>query len=238
MTSPADPATSVISSTPFVGPLNAGRVLDRALARWQHAAGPYWPYVGATPFFGNVPAAWLSGAADRGGRALAAAILALAPDEPTALFVDGPVTRSLLATAELNRGGFFVVPVVQRWVTTPAVLGCRLLVARLVAASAGCRPPRSPRGVVFLLDGERGGGLDERADAAVPRRAFDNRYTYPACRFPPPSFLLAQGVTAVRWLSAGGVADDLREYADWLATELAPEPGPTADGSGRARTDH
>jgi hypothetical protein len=219
--------------------------LARALACWQHAAGPYWPYVAATPFVGDVSEDWVrrvvhaelarrgaDAARTRrrgdgetrvvgGGRVLHS-ILALAGDDRAAIFVDLPPKRALPATAELNRLGFIVVPVVQRWVVSSAVLDCRTLVARLVIDGERSRHPARERGVVFVLDGDRAGPPGYAPGPRVPRR-FDNRYAYPPDRLPPPTFLRAHGIVAARWL---GPARDLQTYRDNLARSLLPDPRP------------
>jgi hypothetical protein len=188
----------------------------RALVRWQHAAGPYWPYVCAAPF--------LAAALARRGRlgqpseALVKAMRALPQHERAAVFLDLPAGETLPATAQLGRLGFLVVPVIQRWVVEAAVLPGEDLQAQLVGHAPPGRPPDAGRGVVFLLDGERAG-----PSAPAPARRFDNRYQYPICRFPPPDFLRRYGVRRVYWLSALPVAEDLVPYARLLADGgLAP----------------
>jgi hypothetical protein len=76
--------------------LTGGRdpTLVRALTRWQHAAGLYWPYVCTAPFLGRVPRRRTPGAG-RVGAALAAAIEQATAQEGTALFVDLPPTKTL-----------------------------------------------------------------------------------------------------------------------------------------------
>jgi len=86
--------------------------------------------------------------------------------------------------------------------------------------------PRSDRGVVFLLDGDRAGPVTADEHGPPPRR-FDNRYSYRICRFPPPRLLQQDGLTAAFWLSPPGIAPDLIEYAQTLAEAgLAPKELP------------
>jgi hypothetical protein len=145
----------------------------------------------------------------------------LTADVRPALFLDiAPVDGLSLAPA-LNRSGLVTVPVIQRWPVEPAVLPCRRLLARLLQAGEQVHCPAEPRGVAFLLDGERTepglrllpGG--ERRSPVQGRR-FDNRYSYRADRFPPPVLLLRQGITRVWWVSRVGIASDLLPYARQL----------------------
>jgi hypothetical protein len=193
--------------------------LARALVLWQRAAGPYWPYVCAAPF--------ISGRAPRRARAapveprLCELLLALA--EPgTAVFVDVAPADALAVTSELSGRGATVVPVVQRWCAAAGFLSARPLVDGLLAVDALGRPRGGA--AVFLLDGERAG----RGRGPIPPRRFDNRYEYPACRFPPPALLRGKGVESVRWVGRG-IAPDLRGYAAGLrAAGLDPlivDPG-------------
>ena len=212
----------------------------RALVQWQYGAGDYWLYVCAAPFVGDAercrqtarPGA--SPPRNRLIRPLRELLGTIAPDEAPAILVDLPPTQTLPAAAILHRLGYLVVPVIQRWVTRPAVLPSERLVSQLVAFGREVRRPRQVRGVVFLLDGDRRGHdqpAAEPREAPGRRRAFDNRYTYPTCRFPPPSFLRDHGITSVRWLSAGDLADDLRPYVEALAQSGFPVNGkPSAEG--------
>jgi hypothetical protein len=75
--------------------------------------------------------------------------------------------------------------------------------------------------VVFLLDGDRQGPDRPRRTSA---RAFDNRYRYSSDRFPPASFLRERGIDSLRWISRGGLADDVREYLVDASGELAVAP--------------
>lgn len=194
-----------------------------ALARWQHAAGAYWPYVCAAPFLCD-RIVRADGVVRRGqgcslapprrlpalARALAASAAAVPSDLHPAIFVDLPPVQSLAATVDLVDAGFVVVPIIQRWVVVPAVLDCRSLVARLAWAGRQVRRPVAERGVVFLLDGDRDG---TRARNARNFRVFDNRYQYPADRFPPASFLGKRAVDVLYWITPTGIAPDLTSYA-------------------------
>lgn len=233
----------------------ADPILARALVRWQHAAGPFWPYVCATPFLGLTEGAALARAVraeatggTRGSLPVAAALAArleaaagdveavrvagcpaggasadrsggpsspAAPESgpaghsrrprevrpaarPVAVLADLPVEATLAAAPLLAARGWYVVPVVQRWIASPAVLPCRRLIARLVAGAGRVQRPRVPRGVVLLADGERTGRPGARSQ---PRgRVFDNRYEYQICRFPSPAFLAGEGIERIRWI--------------------------------------
>jgi glutathionylspermidine synthase len=219
------------------------RSLAVALTRWRHAAGDYWPFVCAAPFVSAMewlawerfracpersegvtaaprlqsddepferglpdrcPPVALTDAIDRG----------LATADQTAIFVDLPLATVLPAAAWLNRRGFFVVPIVQRWVAWPALLDCALLLDHLIAYSWRCRAPRIPRGVVILLDGERAGPAG-RISAPV---RFDNRYAYSGGLFPSPEELKRRGIGAVDWVAEDVLAPDLSNYASELAS--------------------
>lgn len=201
-----------------------GHKQAQALIRWQHVAGPFWPYVGAAPFLNGLPLA-LEGATTKSARLarrLAESIAASCHDgDGAAIFIDLALHRTLPAAPALGRAGFWIVPVVQRWVAAAALLPCDLLVMQLITCVP--RVSRAPmRGVVFLLDGERAGhsslGYSRKA------RLFDNRYRYSINGFPQPVFLRKHGITRVRWLSPSGVAPDLQPYASVLAeADLVPE---------------
>ena len=206
------------------GAIAAEHEAARALARWQHAAGAYWPYVCAAPFLGRDIAAGFRQSAGQRSRRLVELLGALPRPAGAAVFVDLPPESTLPAVPELNRLGFIAVPVIQRWPAAGAVLPCEALVGLLLAA----RPERArpAGGAVFLLDGDRAG---QTVSTPAPARRtaaarFDNRYAYPICRFPPPAFLLRQGVQHVWWISASPAAEDLLPYREQLsAAGLAPE---------------
>lgn len=204
--------------------------LGLALLQWQDAAGPYWPYVAAAPFLGDPPAAASEPGRVRPRRVsppLGDALRAIGGEVGLALFVDLPPTRTLPATALLNDLGFIVVPIIERWVASPAVVRCDTLARDLAAYGCAVVCPSRPRGVVFLLDGERagpGGPLGSRT-----AKRLDNRYRYSTHRFPPPSFLQRQEIRAVHWLPNRGIAPDLQPYFDCLLgsgfpVELVPGP--------------
>lgn len=188
--------------------------LARALVRWQRAAGPYWPFVCAVPFLGDVPPVPRPPGRERLPRTLDRALAAVPPGETPAIFVDLPPSLTLPAAPGLSRRGLAAVPVFQRWVEYPAVVPCERTVAQLVAYAPSPGRRAEPRGVVFLLDDDRAGR--RRAGRAVPR-AFDNRYRYSPDRFPEPSFLLGRGVRRVVWLVGRELAADLRPYVAQLA---------------------
>jgi hypothetical protein len=216
-------------------------VLARALVRWQHAAGPYWPYVCAAPFLGTGDGERL--AREARGRATspprasrrqeALADRLLPPEEapPSGLLVDLPAEPILALAPLLAERGWYPVPVVQRWIARPAVLPCRRLIERLLLGAWSIRRPSSPRGAVLIADGERIGPT-----GTVAGRIFDNRYEYQICRFPSTDFLRDQGVRQVRWITDGTrpidrpVRPDLAPYLEALlragiAVEVTPWPG-------------
>jgi hypothetical protein len=149
-------------------------------------------------------------------------VLSRVRDDRAAIFVDVPLATSLPSTGELRKAGYWVVPIIQRWAAERAVLPCERLVADLMAYAPPTPWPADSRGVVFLLDGGRAGprqvwGQTLTTHEEPTRGRFDNRYSYPACRFPPPIFLQAMGVTRVDWISTSGIAPDLAWYAESLA---------------------
>jgi hypothetical protein len=154
-------------------------------------------------------------------------VASLPAEHRCAVFVDRPPVESLESAPELNRLGYRIVPVVQRWCASPAVVPSEALAQALVEAGQSVAPLDDPRGVVFILDGDRLG--NRTPSGADPRRArsgslFDNRHEYPIDRFPPPDYLRGDGVTAVLWIGAGHIADDLQGYARRLAEGgLGPE---------------
>ena len=202
-----------------------------ALRRWQHAAGPWWLYVGVAPFLSDldVSATPASVGVRRSGRlpaALAVALSLIENAEHPLIVVDLPPCDLLRVAGALFDRGFLVVPVIHRWLASPAVLESRRFLARLIAASAWCRRTRRPRGIIVALDGERAGKPTRRPGLG---HAFDNRYDYSAGRLPAPSFLRGQGITRVRWVSPAGIAPDLQSYAEALARAGFPldRPEPT-----------
>ena len=217
------------------------RPLARALAQWQDAAGPFWPYVCATPFLSDLAPSDAVQAERRLPRALAVALQPGAAKR-TAIFVDQAPERTLAATPALTRLGYVVVPVIQRWATAPAVVPSETLLAQLVGFGELTTCPPNPRGLVFLLDRRRFGaggrarvgdrvGAPRHPPRAV-RRAFDNRYEYPVCRFPPPDLLGAFGVGTSRWVPTD-VAPDMRPYFERLANAgLAPKSTVPSPNSG------
>jgi hypothetical protein len=160
----------------------------------------------------------------------------------TALFVDLAPELTLAATPILNRLGYAVVPVIQRWAVAPAVIRSATLLARLVAFASQATLPAPPAGVVFLLDGRRFGpaasslaGPDNarRARRFTGLRRFDNRYEYPVCRFPPVGLLPELGIQRTVWVP-DRVAPDLQGY---VAALESAHLGPAApDPVGRGRT--
>lgn len=237
-------------------------VLAGALVRWQHAAGPFWPYVCAAPFLGTGESADLlrgsrlphaampvaAHASARPGmraapavglwtqqqRALADALLRTYPvadglpasgSHPLSmLLLDLPVEPVLSIAPLLVAQGWYVVPVIQRWIGSPAVLPCRTLLLRLVAGAWRARRPAVPRGVVLIADGARQG--PHGYPLLAPGRVFDNRYEYQICRFPSTDLLRAHRVRYVRWLTAPTLAAAASTVSTTAATAPAGMPAP------------
>ena len=221
-------------------------LLAEALVRWQHAAGPFWPYVCAAPFLATGEDGLLARRARTDGfrrparhglamadRLLTAARMDHPADRPTVLLADLSPEPILAAAPGLVERGWYVVPVVQRWIASPAVLPCRRLMQRLVVGAWRARRPTSPRGAVLIADGERTGPVGY--PATVPGRAFDNRYEYQICRFPSTDFLRAHGVERIAWITGGAraaerpVRPDLAPYLEdllraGLAVDVLPWP--------------
>jgi hypothetical protein len=222
-------------------------VLAEALVRWQHAAGPFWPYVCAAPFLGDDEGGIQRAVGEGRGwtrrqRALAEALtgepgasgaMHRAPTESASVgarciapasgegfsivLVDLPPEPVLAVAPLLVAQGWYVVPVLQRWIASPAVLPCRRLMDVLLRGAWRARRPRMPRGAVLVADGTRAGPAGY--PALAPGRAFDNRYAYQICRFPSLDFLRAQGVRRGRWITlhASGIASpDLAPYLEEL----------------------
>jgi hypothetical protein len=190
--------------------------LGEALVRWQHAAGPYWPYLCAVPFLADVRCTARIASAGPGRTAPISGLLAdglkqAPPPTRSAVFVDLPIEGTLRQSEALRCLGFRVVPVVQRWIEERAVLPGLNLLQDLIRHQPRSLHAPIDRGVVFLLDGRRAGSVGR-----MPASRFDNRYAYPICRFPPASFLRAHGVSSGTWISDRGIASDLREYAEGL----------------------
>jgi hypothetical protein len=164
---------------------------------------------------------------------IAQALQTRGDDRPSALFVDLAPEITLAATPILNNLGYAVVPVVQRWAATPAIVRSETLLARLVDFAPRAGFPTPPRGVVFLLDGRRFGpaGLAPAGPQPAPQvrrlasvRRFDNRYQYPVCRFPPVDLLLARGIQRTVWVP-DSIAPDLQTYVARLeGAGLGPRP--------------
>lgn len=193
--------------------------LARAFVRWQHAAGPYWPYVCAVPFLSDAGAVRMppecrsSGRAELTYRPLAETVARGRPQTRSAVFIDLKIERTLPQTAALRALGFRVIPVVQRWIEPNGLLPGVRLIEALLRHQPRLTCPATDRGAVFLLDAERNRDLRR-----APANRFDNRYSYPVCRFPPAALLLAAGVHHATYVGAGGLAEDLREYVESLAS--------------------
>jgi hypothetical protein len=116
------------------------------------------------------------------------------------ILADLPAEPLLAIAPLLAERGWYVVPVVQRWIANPAVLPCRQLMQRLLLGAWQMQRPADPRGAILIADGERTGPVGYPQLAAG--RTFDNRYEYQICRFPSTRFLHAQGVRQVTWITA------------------------------------
>jgi hypothetical protein len=186
--------------------------LARALLRWQHAAGPFWPFVCVAPFLTELNPR----PARRRGSTVGTELLDLLPLSERggrfAALLDLPIERTLAVADELNAAGLTIVPVVQRWSAQPAVLDCRELLGLLLNQAPRQRRRKAPGGLLLLLDAERTGRAGP-ARSRVPAGAFDNRYTYRSCRFPTAATLARAGYERLLWLSGGEIAADLVEYA-------------------------
>jgi hypothetical protein len=193
-----------------------------ALVRWQHAAGPFWPYVCAAPFLGLDDEIWRVRRPvrrlTRQQRALADTLGGGAPSGGLSMVIVELPPEPVLAIAPLLvQRGWYVVPVIQRWVASPAVLPCRRLIETLLHGAEHARRPASPHGVVLVADGIRSG--PKGYPALVPGRIFDNRYEYQICRFPSLDFLAAHAVRDARWITdqpGGAIGPDLAPYLEDL----------------------
>ena len=182
-------------------PVERGPAL-RALIRWQHFAGPFWPYVSATPF--------LSATSALNGSILEPRESGLFPRAGEALFLDLPPMDILGLVPAPHRDAFLVVPIIQRWCADPAVIPSAGLVGALLAVARRLRRPREPRSALFLLDGDRRGPKRPKLDR------FDNRYFYNLNALPPAEVLQRQGITEARLVSRGAPAQDLWGYIQAL----------------------
>lgn len=197
-----------------------------ALLRWQRAAGPYWPFVDATPFLSEEPLPDLPpipAAAVRLAPAARTVLHRLADARHVAAFLDLPPELMLPAVPRLSRAGLYVVPAIARWCAAPAVVPAARLAALLLRGSRQVAAPKEPRGAVFLLDGRRAG--PPRLQGNQRLRSFDNRYGNSMNGLPTPEFLRCQDVSCVLWFApAPDVAADLRPYFHILAgSGLVPE---------------
>ena len=146
--------------------------------------------------------------------------------------VDLPPTRTLPWTSWWRRAGITVLPAIQRWCTTPAVIPSETLVSQLVHFAPRRAGGRDLLTVALLLDGDRAGPNSGSAS----RRRFDNRHLLNVDLLPPPDFLMQQGLARAQFVVTEEVASDLRPYAERLRSgglEVA-----TPDLTQRARTPH
>ncbi|MSQ27789.1 MAG: hypothetical protein EXR51_06595 [Dehalococcoidia bacterium] len=188
----------------------------RSLLRWHRLAGPFWPYVGATPFISPyIPATTAPErrpVAPRAGR-----LLTPTPHGLVAVITDVPAAPLLEMAAGLAAAGFWVVPLIQRWLVTGAVLPAEPLASALYGSPLSLAVPSPAVGVMFILDGQRSGRPSLRDRRHHPSR-FDNRYLYTPHVFPPPGFLKENGIAVVRLLTQRpSNAPDLAPYLRELA---------------------
>ena len=186
--------------------------MTRALLRWQHVAGPFWPFVGVAPFLTELNPGWARPRPSSVGTVLLDLLPLSTRGGRFAALLDLPIEKTLAAAGELNAAGLTIVPVVQRWSAQPAVLDCRQLLGLLLDQAQRQRRLEAPKGLLLLLDAERTGRRSPPRLRA-PSGAFDNRYTYRSCRFPTATTLARAGYDRVLWLSGGGIAVDLVDYA-------------------------
>lgn len=175
----------------------ATRVELKAYLAWARAAGPFWQYVAAMPFYGPLRRRPIPGPLDAAEQAIRETILPFfaALSDRVALLVDLPLTLGLAATPAFHGAGWLVVPAIYRWPAGRAILPAEDALAQLVWHAARLRPPAQPRGAAFILDGGR---LGAPKVAPLPLdRLFDNRYAYPVDTLPQPAILRQWGATVV-----------------------------------------
>ncbi|MBI3966948.1 MAG: hypothetical protein HY329_15045 [Chloroflexi bacterium] len=192
------------------------RTLVAALARWRRAAGPFADFVNPVPFLNPLSGRPLR-ATSRYVPALLATLescLAATASEPVAVFLDIPPAVGLAATARLGRRGFGVVPIYERLPLANAIVPGDILPRFLVWHSRQVAPAGGA-GFAFLLDAERW-PVRPPTERQL-RRRFDNRYRYDYNCLPPIAVLRTRELRRVIWLSLGGIAPELGEYAGWLA---------------------
>lgn len=193
------------------------RASARGLLGWHRLAGPFWPYVGATPFISPMvppsPTPVRRAIAPRIARLLDPAGSGL-----MAVIIDLPAVPVLEMASALAAAGLWVVPLIQRWLVDGAVLPAEPLARALYTPPKTPVPPPAPIGVVFILDGQRA-GKPSRLDRRYRPRRFDNRYEYTPHVLPPPGVLAQHGVGRVSLLTrAGRVGPDLAQYVRDLET--------------------
>ncbi len=144
---------------------------------------------------------------------LAEGVAGVPQEARSAIFVDLPAEQTLPQTAALRALGFRPIPVIQRWIEPKALLPGSRLIEVLLRYQPRMPRPHVERGAVFLLDARRNHDFGR-----APASRFDNRYSYPLCRFPPAALLLANGVRHATFIGARGLAEDLGEYTLGLAS--------------------
>jgi hypothetical protein len=194
----------------------------RPYLAWTRAAGPFWQYVSAMPFYRYSPRRPVRGPLAAGRRIAQESVLPLiAPGTGrSALYLDVPISLALATTLTFQDAGWLVVPAVYRWPAERPLLPVDAVSAQLTWLSVRLlRPPKDPRGVVFLLDAER-----SRPSGSIGgRRCFDNRYAYPADVFPPGNKLRSWGVeTVVLAADYEDVPEDVSYVTQLLAKSGLP----------------
>ncbi len=174
---------------------HASRAKWRAYAAWAQAAGPFWQYTAATPFYVQVPRECAPIPLEEGRWIVEHSIAPFFASVAgrTALLLDLPMHLSLATTPAFHEAGWLVVPVVARWPGSRPLLSVGNVLAHLVWLSTRLYPPGDPRGVVFALDADRQG----MPNYAVAERQFDNRYWYKADDVPSAKLLREWGVEVV-----------------------------------------
>ncbi|MEA2642167.1 MAG: hypothetical protein QOF51_3561, partial [Chloroflexota bacterium] len=122
-----------MSSTPVPPPRRRAPQAERsvalieALSRWQRAAGPFWPYVCAAPFLGEITVPTVRSGSSAMSDAFAARVTQLvedAPDSMAAIYADVSPEMALAASGQLSAQQIATVPVIQRWVIDQARVPC------------------------------------------------------------------------------------------------------------------
>jgi hypothetical protein len=177
----------------------------RTFLAWERGAGPFWPYVVLSPCAAPLQAGTRLGPLRAARRLLDEELFPLLGQSlrRRAILLDLPLNLSLATAPSWRMAGWVVVPLVPRWPADSVVLPVQTVLAQLtgLAPRLSGPLPSDPRGVVFLLDGERAGpGRPLR-----PVRRLDNRYAYAVDLFPPAEALVAWGIASVHVVTSNVV---------------------------------